>query len=412
MSQFKYNQGELFIEAYKATSLIEQYGTPLYVYSQAAFEEQFLAFDSAFKAVTHLTCYSVKANSNIHILSLLGKLGAGVDIVSGGELFRALEAGIAPSRIVYSGVGKKYQEIKDALSAQILLFNVESLAELFAINAVAAELNVIANVAFRINPDVDPKTHPYISTGMKNNKFGIAMENALDAYSEAIKLTNINPIGIDCHIGSQLTELAPFKEALEKIFAFYEKVVALGVDVQYIDFGGGLGIQYNQETPPKMHEFGEMVSKYFIDKNITLILEPGRSIAGNSGILLTEVVYTKETATKNFLIVDAAMNDLVRPSLYDSYHGLKEVVEHGRAETEYDIVGPICESGDFLAKERVLPQVLAKEHLVVFSAGAYGFCMSSNYNTRPRAAEILVSGENSRVIRRRETYEDLLALEK
>jgi diaminopimelate decarboxylase len=412
MHHFEYRGGELYAEDVPVSTLVAAYGTPLYVYSAATLRRHFEAFDSAFSGLAHLTCFSVKANSNLSVLKILAEQGAGVDIVSGGELYRALAAGVDPAKIVYSGVGKRAAEIEQALAADILMFNVESVGELEGISAIATRLGKVANVSLRINPDVDPKTHPYISTGLKKNKFGLDIEHSLAAYAKAKELPGVTPIGIDCHIGSQLTSLSPFLEALKKILAFREKLAAMGIETRYLDLGGGLGIQYDEEEPPHPREFGKALTDAIKDLPLTLILEPGRVIVGNAGILVTEVVYTKKTPSKDFVIVDAAMNDLIRPALYESYHAVREVRPAGRAPLVVDVVGPICESGDFLARDRELPAVAPGELLAVFSAGAYGFTMSSNYNSRPRAAEILVDGGQVLMARRRETYEDLVALER
>lgn len=412
MHFFEYKDGQLHAEGVSAQELAKQYGTPLYVYSAATLRRHFQAFDSAFDGLPHLTCYSVKANSNLSLLKLLKECGAGMDIVSGGELHRALAAGVPASKIVYSGVGKRADEMRQALAADILMFNVESMGELERLSAVASDMGKTARISLRINPDVDPKTHPYISTGLKKNKFGLDIEQSMAAYSRAMALPNIEPIGIDCHIGSQLTTLEPFMEALDRIIRFYDRLKGMGLRIEFLDLGGGLGITYNEEEPPHPAEFGKALTNVLKDHPMTLILEPGRVIAGNSGILLTEVVYTKKTPSKDFIIVDAAMNDLVRPSLYGSFHAIREVTPKGRPELNVDVVGPICESGDFLARDRDIPGVEAGELLAVFSAGAYGFTMSSNYNSRPRAAEVLVDGNNVTLARRRETYEDLIALEK
>jgi len=411
MHHFEMKNGTLYAEGVSVKELAKRYGTPLYIYSSATLKRHFQAFDSAFDAVPHLTCYSVKANSNLAVLRLLASLGAGMDIVSGGELYRALLAGVPAERIVYSGVGKKAAEIAQALNAGILMFNVESVQELLRINDVAKGLGKKAQVSFRINPDVDPKTHPYISTGMKKNKFGLNIESALDAYALARDLPAVEPVGMDCHIGSQLPTIEPFLEALDKLLAFYEKLKGMNLDIRYLDLGGGLGIPYNEEEPPHPKEFGAALTKALSGIPLKVILEPGRVIVGNAGILVTEVLYTKQTPSKSFVIVDAAMNDLVRPSLYGSFHRIEEVEPKGRGEQDVDVVGPICESGDFLAKDRMLPEVMQGELLAVYSAGAYGFTMSSNYNTRTRAAELLVDGENVIVARRRETYEALVAHE-
>ena len=411
MHHFEMRNGNLFAEEVPVSELVRTHGTPLYIYSAATIRRHFETFDSAFAGLRHLTCYSVKANSNVNLLRLMGSMGAGLDIVSGGELYRGLAAGVPAERIVYSGVGKRPEEIKEALSAGILMFNVESLAELVRINDIAQGMGAVAKVSFRINPDVDPKTHPYISTGMKKNKFGLDLEKSLEAYALARDLTAIEPVGIDCHIGSQLTSISPFLEALDKILNFKAKLDEMGLSISYLDLGGGLGITYNEEEPPHPREFGEALTARLRDMPLTVILEPGRVIVGNAGILATQVVYTKQTPSKRFLIVDAAMNDLVRPALYDSFHRIGEITTHDRPPVKVDVVGPICESSDFLARDRELPGMEQGEYLAVYSAGAYGFAMSSNYNSRPRAAEILVDGSQARVIRRRETYEDLTALE-
>jgi diaminopimelate decarboxylase len=411
MHHFEYRDGVLFAEEVSVTKLAENYGTPLYIYSAATFRRHFKAFDSAFDGLDHLTCFSVKANSNLSVLRMLAEEGAGMDIVSGGELYRALKAGVAPEKIVYSGVGKRESEIRDALSAGILMFNVESVAELIKIDEVAGLKGVKAQVSFRINPDVDPQTHPYISTGMAKNKFGLDIENSFKAYEMAAKLDNIEPVGMDCHIGSQLTSIEPFLEALDKLLDFYEKLKGIGIKIKYLDLGGGLGIPYDEEQPPHPTEFGQALSAKLKGLPLKVILEPGRVIAGNAGIMVTKVLYTKSNPTKNFLIVDAAMNDLVRPSLYGSYHRIGEVEEHGREPMVYDVVGPICESGDFLARDRELPGIKQGERLVLYSAGAYGFTMSSNYNTRPRACELIVDDDKVIVARKRETYEDIVTNE-
>jgi len=411
MNHFEYRNDRLFAEDVPVEEIVARFGTPTYVYSSATFRRHFEAFDSAFARLPHMVCYSVKANSNIHILRLLAEKGAGVDIVSGGELYRALKAGVPGERIVFSGVAKTADEIEDALKAGILMFNAESLDELKAIDATAARLGKKARVALRINPDVDPKTHPYISTGMKKNKFGLDMETALVGYEMARDMANVEPVGIDCHIGSQLTTLEPFLEALDKILGFYRRLKDMGIEVTYLDLGGGLGITYNEEEPPHPSAFGEALTERLKDLPLTLILEPGRVISGNAGILAFRTLYTKTTPVKKFLIVDAAMNDLVRPSLYGSYHRIEEVAKMGRPVEIVDIVGGICESTDFLARDREMPAVEPGEYLAAFSAGAYGMTMSSQYNSRRRAAEVLVDGAKARLIRRRETYDDIIAPE-
>ncbi|HDQ40292.1 MAG TPA: diaminopimelate decarboxylase [Desulfonatronum sp.] len=412
MHHFTYRAGELYAEDLSVQSLATEYGTPLYVYSTATFKRHFQAFDSAFADLPHLTCFSVKANSNLCILRLLSEQGAGMDIVSGGELFRALSAGVPAQKIVYSGVGKRPGEIAEALLADILMFNVESLEELRRINDIALDLGKTARISLRINPDVDPLTHPYISTGLKQNKFGLDIEQSLEAYQLASTLPCIEPVGIDCHIGSQLTNIEPFLEALRRIKDFLAQLKTIGVKIRFLDLGGGLGITYDQEDPPHPKVFGQTLVRELQGMDLTLILEPGRVIAGNTGILVTEVVYTKSTKSKEFVIVDAAMNDLIRPALYQSFHRIDEVRPRQRPAKKVDVVGPICESSDFLARDRELPEVRSGELLAVFSAGAYGFTMSSQYNSRPRAAEILVDGTNVVLARKRETYNDLVALER
>ncbi len=413
MHHFQYRDGELYAEDVKIADLAAEYGTPLYIYSAATLSRHFKAFDSAFDGLDHLTCYSVKANSNLCLLKHLKDMGAGMDIVSGGELYRALQAGVQPGRIVYSGVGKRPHEIKEALEAGILMFNVESTGELDLLNEIALQTGRQARISLRINPDVDPRTHPYISTGLKKNKFGLDIDQSYVTYEKAMNMPGVTPVGMDCHIGSQLTSIDPFLEALDRLIRFADKLRdELGLTMDYLDLGGGLGISYNGEEPPHPSEYGEALSKVLRERPMTVILEPGRVIAGNAGLLVTEVVYTKRTPSKDFVIVDAAMNDLVRPSLYDSYHAVGEVEPHGRPSMNVDIVGPICESGDFLARDRELPAVEPGELLAVYSAGAYGFTMSSNYNSRPRAAELLVDGDTVHLARARESYEDMIALEK
>lgn len=411
MDFFEYRDGELWAEGVRVGELVEAYGTPLYIYSKKTLERHFKAFDTALGGLEHLTCFSVKANGNISLLRLLGGLGAGVDIVSGGELYRALQAGIDPKKIVFSGVGKQGHEIREALKAKILMFNVESVQELERIGQIASEMDTVARVSLRINPDVDPKTHPYISTGLKKNKFGLDMLEATGAYLMARKIPSVEPVGMDCHIGSQLTRIGPFMEALEKLLTFADRLQSSGVTIRYLDLGGGLGITYNDETPPLPSDLGRAIADTVNGRDLTVILEPGRAISGNAGILATRVLYTKKTRTKNFVIVDAAMNDLMRPALYGAFHRIGEVTPKGRKPSVVDVVGPICESSDFLAQDRTLPEVEPEELLAVFSAGAYGFTMSSQYNSRPRAAEVIVDGDRTTLARRRETYADLTALE-
>jgi len=408
MHHFRFDQAELYCEKVALRRLADQVGTPCYVYSHATLKHHFSVFDEAFSKVPHLTCFAMKANSNLAVLHLFGSMGGGVDIVSGGELYRARKAGIPPDRIVYSGVGKTIQEIDYALKENILMFNIESDLELEAINQRAGELGTRARIALRVNPDVDPKTHPYISTGLKKNKFGIDIEGALKSYARAMELEHVDVLGVDCHIGSQLTDISPFVDALRRLRILIGRLEDMGIRVRYLDLGGGLGIVYDQESPPHPHEYAEAILRELEGLSCTLIFEPGRVIVGNAGVLLTRVLYTKKSASKDFVIVDAGMNDLVRPSLYGSYHQILPVVKSDRELQVVDVVGPICESGDFLARERGLPMVLPGEYLAVMSAGAYGFTMSSNYNSRPRASEVLVKDDQYFVIRRRETHEDLV----
>jgi len=412
MHHFHYKNNKLYAEGVPLTKIAEAVGTPCYIYSQATLTHHFKVFDSAFSDVSHLTCYSVKANSNIALLKLFASLGGGVDVVSGGELFRALKADVSPKKIVFSGVGKTEDEIKMALEVGILMFNVESEAELETIHEIASRLGKIAPIALRVNPDIDPKTHPYISTGLRKSKFGIDIKIAEQLYLKANHMPHIRVIGIDCHIGSQLTLLSPFLDALERIKLLYQKLEAQGLKLQYLDLGGGLGIPYGEEIPPHPTEYAQAIKAAAQDLNCTLIFEPGRVIVGNAGILLTKVLYSKEGKGKTFIIVDAAMNDLIRPSLYHAHHEIKPVEEKKRPVIVADVVGPICETGDFFAQERKLPLVQSGDLLAIMSAGAYGFVMSSNYNSRPRVAEVLVNGDRYQVIRKRECYEDLIRLEK
>ncbi len=408
MHHFSYQRDELYCEDIPLRKVAEAVGTPCFVYSYATLHQHFTVFDQAFAEVPHLTCFSVKSNSNIAILNLLGSLGGGVDIVSGGELFRARKAGIPADRIVYSGVGKTVDEIDYALSEGILMFNIESTQELEAIAARAKSLGRTARIALRVNPDVDPKTHPYISTGMKKNKFGIDLESAISAYERAKGLEHIEILGVDCHIGSQLTEIAPFVDTLQRLRILIERLAKMDIPIRYLDLGGGLGIVYDQEEPPHPREYAQAILKELEGLSCTLIFEPGRVIVGNAGVLLTRVLYTKRTAIKNFIITDAGMNDLIRPSFYGSYHQIQAVERAVQGTQIADVVGPICESGDFLARDRELPRVKPGDYLAVMSAGAYGFSMGSNYNSRPRPPEVLVKGDRYFTIRQRERWEDLV----
>jgi diaminopimelate decarboxylase len=407
MNHFTYQNNQFFAENVSVQTIIEKYGSPCYIYSRATLERHWHAFNNAFGSQAHLICYAVKANSNLGVLNVLARLGSGFDIVSIGELQRVLQAGGEAKKIVFSGVGKRADEIREALKLGIRCFNVEVFDELERINKIANELNVIAPVSFRVNPDVDAKTHPYISTGLKENKFGIAIEDALAAYQHAAELSNIEIVGIDCHIGSQLTETRPFLDALDKILALIERLKAAGINLKHLDLGGGLGIQYRDETPPEPAEYISAILERLGKTDLEIMLEPGRAIVGNAGILVTRVEYLKPTEHKNFAIVDAAMNDLIRPSLYGAWQDIIPVnLESSAPEMTWDIVGPVCETGDFLGKQRTL-KLMAGDLLAVRSSGAYGFTMSSNYNSRPRVAEIMVDGENFYVIRERENLEQL-----
>jgi diaminopimelate decarboxylase len=410
MHKFEYRDGELYCEQVPVSRIVKELGTPCYIYSHATLVRHFQVYDRAFAAIPHIIAFAMKANSNLAILRLMAKEGSGVDIVSGGELFRALKAGVPPSKIVFAGVGKSAEEIRDALKADILMFNVESSAELLAINEVAASIGKPARVALRINPDIDPKTHPYISTGLKKSKFGIAADRALDEFKLASTLSHIDVVGVHKHIGSQLTDVTPFVEALKKVLKLVEALRGDGLNIRYVNIGGGLGITYSDETPPMPQDLAEAISPLVRDLKATLIMEPGRVIVGNAGILVTKVLYMKEGESKKFVIVDAAMNDLIRPSLYGAYHEIRPLSEAvlQRPTHQVDVVGPVCESGDFLAKDRTLPDVRPGECLAVMSAGAYGFVMSSNYNSRPRVPEALVKDGEIHVIRTRESQEDLI----
>lgn len=405
---FVYHNGELFVENVSLKKIAEKFGTPCYIYSQSALTNAYQQFDAAFEDRDHLICYAVKANSNLAILNLLARLGSGFDIVSGGELQRVIRAGGDAQKTIFSGVGKSVNEMRMALNLNILCFNVESEAELITLNHVAQNMNKVAPVSLRVNPDVDAKTHPYISTGLKENKFGIAVDEAMRIYQSAHLYPYIRFTGIDCHIGSQLSLIEPFVEASEKMLQLFDGLKKQKLDIEHIDLGGGLGIRYNNEKPPSIKEY---ISKLCsITRNIKqrLVIEPGRALVGNSGILLTRIEYLKQTPARNFAIVDAAMNDLIRPSLYDAYHEILPVEKSTIEAKNYEIVGPICETGDFLGHDRKL-SIMDGDLLAIMSAGAYGMSMSSNYNTRPRAAEILVVGSQTHVIRQRESIEQIIA---
>jgi diaminopimelate decarboxylase len=413
MNHFEYRNGEMFAEEVPLRRIAREVGTPAYIYSLATLKRHFQVFDQAFSKVPHIVCFSVKANSNIALLRTFAKQGSGFDIVSGGELFRALKAGGDPKKIVFSGVGKKKQEIEDALNAGILMFNVESDEELTALDEIAAAVGKKAPISLRVNPDVDPQTHPYISTGMKKAKFGVDIKKSLETYKRALSLRNIDVIGVDCHIGSQLTSLTPFVDALAKVREYLDRVLAgemkkEGAQIRYLDLGGGLGIHYHDETPPLPDDYAKAIIEGVQGLDVTLILEPGRVIVGNAGILLTEVQYIKETDTKKFVIVDAGMNDLIRPALYGSYQAIQRVVESKAESIVADVVGPICESGDFFAKDREIARPQRHDLLAIMSAGAYGFTMASNYNSHPKPPEVLVDGDRYHVVRKRETMEDLI----
>ena len=408
MDYFAYKQGQLFAEDVAVADIAAQHGTPVYIYSRATLERHWHAFNDAIGEHPHLICYAVKANSNIGVLSVLAKLGSGFDIVSAGELARVIEAGGNASKVVFSGVGKKYDEIRYALQQGIMCFNVESEPELHRINEVAGELGVKAPISLRINPDVDAKTHPYISTGLKANKFGIARENALATYELAASLPHLNVVGMDCHIGSQLTEIGPFVDALERLLVLIDELAERNIIIEHLDVGGGLGVTYNNELPPHPKEYAEAMAEKMVGReSLKLILEPGRAIAANAGILVTEVEFIKQGEEKSFAIVDAAMNDLLRPALYSAWQNIIPVSENSDAEPNtYDVVGPVCETGDFIGKDRTL-SIKPTDLLAVRSAGAYGFVMASNYNSRCRPAEIMADGDTAIVVREREIQKDL-----
>jgi diaminopimelate decarboxylase len=413
MHHFEYKAGLLHAEDVPLKKIAQKVGTPAYVYSHATLTRHFKVFDQPFSELDHITCFSVKACSNLAILRLFATLGAGFDVVSGGELFRARQAGADPKRIVFSGVGKTEAEIRYALEEGILLFNVESEQELDQINRVAGGMNRKAKVAMRVNPDISAETHPYVATGLKQHKFGIDIKGSIELYHRASRMKNIEVAGVDCHIGSQLTRTAPFVDALTRMVELVEELRESGLDITYLDVGGGLGITYLDEEPPLPREYAREILLVAKDLECTLILEPGRVIAGNAGILLTRVLFVKEGSDKKFIIVDAGMNDLLRPSLYGAYHDILPVDEK---KTEpgmvADVVGPLCESGDFLARGRRMPITQPGELLAVMSAGAYGFVMASNYNSRPLPAEVLVKGTRFFIIRERESYQDLTSHEK
>jgi diaminopimelate decarboxylase len=408
VSAFARRDGALFAEDVPLETLARRHGTPLYVYSASALVSAYDALDAALSGVRHTICYSIKSNMNLAVVRTLVARGAGVDVTSGGELFRALRAGAAPAKIVYSGVGKRDDEIGQALDAGIKMFNVESLAELRRIDAVAAEHGICAPVAFRVNPDVDPRTHPYISTGLRTSKFGIPWGEAVAAYAEAKALEHVEPVGIDCHIGSQLTQVQPFVDALNRVRHLLLELRDAGHEIRTIDVGGGLGVRYDDETPPSFDEYARGVLESVGGLGCELVFEPGRALVANAGVLLTRVLYEKTNEDKRFVIVDAGMNDLIRPALYEAWQRIEPVGPARGEPSAADVVGPVCESSDFLAKDRPFPPVERGDLLAVHSAGAYGFAMSSNYNGRPRAAEVLVKGSRAALVREREGYEDLV----
>ncbi len=408
MSVFEYRNGELFAEGASLSAIAEQFGTPTYVYSRAHIEAQFRSYADALAGMPHLVCFAVKANSNLGVLNVLARLGAGFDIVSRGELERVLAAGGDPHKVVFSGVGKSRDDMRRALEVGVHCFNVESDVELERLQTVAAEMGVKAPVSLRVNPDVDAQTHPYISTGLKENKFGINIDAAEAVYARAAELPNINIIGVDCHIGSQLTQVTPFLDALDRLLVLIDRLAARGIQIQHLDLGGGLGVRYRDEEPPVAGDYIRAVRERLVGRDVALVFEPGRYIVANAGVLLTRVEYLKHTEHKDFAVIDAAMNDLIRPALYEAWMDIVPLKPRDGVARRYDLVGPICETGDFLGKDRAL--VLAEgDVLAVCSAGAYGFVMSSNYNTRGRAAEVMVDGEAVHVVRRRETLAELFA---
>ncbi len=408
MEAFSYRDGQLFAEGVALPALAQRFGTPTYVYSRAHIEAQYRAYADALDGMPHLVCFAVKANSNLGVLNVLARLGAGFDIVSRGELERVLAAGGQPDRIVFSGVGKTRDDMRRALEVGVHCFNVESTDELERLQQVAAELGMKAPVSLRVNPDVDAGTHPYISTGLKENKFGIDIDNAAAVYARAAELPNLDVVGVDCHIGSQLTSLPPFLDALDRLLALVDRLATRGIQIRHLDLGGGLGVRYRDEQPPLAGDYIQAVRQRIEGRGLALVFEPGRSIVANAGVLLTRVEYLKHTAHKDFAIVDAAMNDLIRPALYQAWMNVVAVQPHEGDTRRYDVVGPICETGDFLAKDRELALVEG-DLLAVCSAGAYGFVMSSNYNTRGRAAEVLVDGDQAFEVRRRESVQELYA---
>lgn len=412
MHFFNYKKGELYAEDVPVKKIADTFGTPLFIYSYSTLLRHFKAYDDAFDGVPHIICFALKANSNAAVLRLFAEKGGGADVVSGGELFRALRSGIPSRKIVYAGVGKTEEEIRYALKSKILMFNVESEHELIEIERIAGTMNVKAPISLRVNPDIDPGTHPYIATGLKKHKFGIPIDEAFEYYKLASRFKHTKIVGIHKHIGSQITKVSPFVDALKKTLLLVDELSRHGVNIEYLDIGGGLGITYKDEEPPIPRDLAGRLLPMLKGRKLTLVMEPGRSIVGNAGILVTKVLYLKEGEEKDFVIVDGGMNDLIRPSFYGAYHHIQPVDKRRRRIMLADIVGPICESGDFLGKEREIPLVKKGEYLAVMSAGAYSYTMSSNYNSRPRAAEVMVKGNKFSLVRRRETYGDLLRGEK
>lgn len=410
MDHFEYQDEVYYSELVDLREVANKFGTPTYVYSKATLERHWHAFNNAFSQHPHLICYAVKANSNIAVLNILAKLGSGFDIVSQGELERVIAAGGSPEKTVFSGVGKTPSEIQRALELNVKCFNVESEAELERIQHIASDINISANVSIRVNPDVDAQTHPYISTGLKENKFGVDIETAFELYQKAAQYSHINLTGIDCHIGSQLTTMSPFLDALDRVLLMVDRLAESGIHIQHIDMGGGLGVTYNDETPPQPSEYAAQILEKMAGRSLEIIIEPGRAIAANAGILLTQVEYLKSNGGRNFAIIDAAMNDLLRPSLYQSWQNILPVVKSTLRPKTYDVVGPVCETGDFLGKQRELA-IQQGDLLAIRSAGAYGFSMCSNYNSRNRPAEIMVDQEQTYLIRARESYSDQIKSE-
>jgi diaminopimelate decarboxylase len=408
MNYFKYRKGELYCENVPIKEIVRAVGTPLYVYSYSTFEKHFQVFDKAFRKITHLVCYSCKANANGSLLRTINKLGGGADIVSGGELYKALRAGIPHNKIVFSGVGKTEEELRAAIKADILMINIESEGELAMLKKLSKNLKRKVPVSIRVNPEIDPKTHPYITTGLKKNKFGVLWNDARRLYHEIAKEEYLVPAGMSSHIGSQILELTPFMEAVRSLKSMIQELRGDGISLAMIDIGGGLGITYKDELPPSPEEYAQVIEKELKGMGLRLILEPGRVLVGNSGIFVTKVLYVKKVPQKTFYVVDGAMNDLVRPSLYNAYHEIKPVEEKKDGTVKADVVGPICESGDFLAKDREIARLFQGDLLAIFGAGAYGYSMSSNYNARRRAPEVLVKDGEFFIVKKRETFGDLV----